>query len=78
MSDDDDFIQVDYSKYKTMVISRPDPSLPSIMLIELNRPAQYNAANARMHTEVLLPYAMIPAVQLVCTYVSNACIPAHA
>ena len=79
MSDDDDFIQVDYSKYKTMVISRPDPSLPSIMLIELNRPAQYNAANARMHTEVLRNDSPNDSRRAICcVHVSNARIPAHA
>ena len=52
MATNDDFVRVDYSKYRTMNISRPDPALPSILLVELNRPEQYNATNARMHTEV--------------------------
>lgn len=46
-----DLDAVDYTKYKTMVITRPDPDLPSLMLIELNRPDKFNATNARMHRE---------------------------
>lgn len=41
----------DYTKYKTIVVSRPVAEAPSILLLELNRPDKYNATNARMHRE---------------------------
>jgi len=46
-----DLDTVDYSRYRTIVISRPVAALPSVVLLELDRPAKYNATNARMHRE---------------------------
>jgi enoyl-CoA hydratase len=47
---------VDYSRYERLVFERHDPG---VLLITLNRPDKYNAADETMHTELATVWAEV-------------------